>query len=108
MRIVVSLSKSMPVLLFALSCAQPVLAQMPAPPVADGPSGTEIRERWEPLGMIPVDEAGAGRRGYVLPGEGADVIRPGASRLTFHAVAANNFYREETRDFLITQRYEAH
>ena len=64
--------------------------------------------RWEPLGPIPVDQAGAGRRGYVLPSESADVAEPGAGAISIHAVAANNFYREETGSFLITQRAETH
>jgi len=63
---------------------------------------------WEPLGPIPVDQAGAGRRGYVLPVESAEVADPGAGAISLHAVAANNFYREETGNFLITQRAEAH
>jgi hypothetical protein len=63
---------------------------------------------WVPLGSVPVDQAGAGRRGYVLPVEDSDVALAGANKLAIHAVAANNFYREETTDFLITQRYETH
>ena len=63
---------------------------------------------WEPLGPIPVDQAGAGRRGYVLPSESADVTAPGANQWSFHVVAANTFYREETDHFLITQRFETH
>ena len=66
------------------------------------------RGSWEPLGAIPVDEAGAGRRGYVLPAENADVAAPGTNRFSVHFVAANDFYREETGSFLISQRSEAH
>jgi hypothetical protein len=40
--------------------------------------------------------------------EDANVTPPGRDRLGIHAVAANYFYREQTSDFLITQRYEAH
>jgi len=55
-----------------------------------------------------VDQAGTGRRGYALPAEGADVLEPGTSQIALHTVAANNFYREQTQDYLITQRYETH
>src|SRR5262245_6059986 len=64
--------------------------------------------QWEPLGPIPVDQAGAGRRGYVLPAETAEVAQPGADEISVHTVASNNFYREETSDFLISERYETH
>lgn len=110
MRSVVSLSKSIVVLAFALLSANPLSAQTqtPAPAVSDTLPTDDTVEPWEPLGAIPVDQAGAGRRGYVLPGESADVTRPGKGQLSFHTVAANNFYREETDGFLISQRFEAH
>jgi hypothetical protein len=63
---------------------------------------------WEPLGEIPVDQAGAGRRGYTLTGEAADVVLPGRDEITLHSVASNNFYREQTANFLVSQRYETH
>ncbi|MCC7416817.1 MAG: hypothetical protein IT176_06705 [Acidobacteria bacterium] len=65
-------------------------------------------QAWEPMGPLPVDQAGAGRRGYVIASDSAKVVPPGASRIALHAVAANNFFREETDAFLITQRYEVH
>jgi hypothetical protein len=96
----------MPLLVFALLLARPVVAQdrplsSAAAPRIDG-------AQWEPLGAIPVDQAGAGRRGYVLPGESTEITEPGADQVSFHAVAANTFYREQTGTFLISQRYEAH
>jgi hypothetical protein len=63
---------------------------------------------WEPSGQMPVDQAGAGRRGYVLSGESADVTAPGLGQISLHTLAENNFYREQTETFLITQRYETH
>ena len=57
---------------------------------------------------MPVDQAGAGLRGYGLAGDDASVSRPGAQRIGLHIVAANNFYREQTSDFQISQRYETH
>jgi hypothetical protein len=86
-----------------LLCAGPVVAQDTSPAVADLDAG-----HWEPLGLMPVDQAGAGLRGYALAGEDASVSRPGTQRIAFHIVAANNFYREQTSDFLISQRYETH
>ena len=91
------------VLLAVLALGQPVFAQNDVPP-----GGSAERGQWEPLGQIPVDQAGAGRRGYALPGEGADVAEPATSRIGVHTVAANNFFREATGDYLITQRYETH
>jgi hypothetical protein len=88
-------------------CATGAVAQeRPAANPSEG--STEALVGWEPLGPIPVDQAGAGRRGYVLAGEGAEITGPGANQLSFHTVAANNFYREERSDFLISQRFEAH
>lgn len=63
---------------------------------------------WDPLGAIPVDQAGTGRRGYVLPGDDATVTDGGADRITLHLVAANDFYREQTATLLVTERSEAH
>jgi hypothetical protein len=90
-------------LLVVLALGQPVFAQDGAPSSGSLDSGP-----WEPLGQIPVDQAGAGRRGYALAGEGAEVAEPGTSRIAVHTVASNNFFREQTGDFLITQRYETH
>jgi hypothetical protein len=87
------------IFLVLLSCAQPVVAQTTT---VDGPGP------WTPLGPIPVDQAGAGRRGYVLSSESTEVAEPGADQISLHVVAANSFYREETGDFLISQRAEAH
>ena len=63
---------------------------------------------WEPVGQIPVDQAGAGRRGYTLPGESADILDPGAKQLSIHSVTANDFYLENTNGLAISQRSEAH
>jgi hypothetical protein len=63
---------------------------------------------WAPLGAIPVDQAGGGRRGYVIAGDDSEVAADGANRLSIHTVVANNFYREQNDEFLITQRYETH
>jgi len=63
---------------------------------------------WTPLGALPVDQAGGGRRGYVMPGEDSDVTAEDTNRLSIHTVAANNFYREQSSEFLISQRYETH
>jgi hypothetical protein len=78
---------------FALAFAWPAAAQ---------------ETRWEPLGAIPVDQAGAGRRGYVLAPEGADVTQPGTDQISVHAVAGNNIYREQLGADLISQRFETH
>jgi hypothetical protein len=100
-------SKRIPLLIFVLLCAQSVGAQDRPSSSSSAASGGDFQQ-WEPLGPIPVDQAGAGRRGYVLPGESAEVTAPGASQFSFHTVAANDFFREEANGFLITQRYEAH
>lgn len=63
---------------------------------------------WDPLGAIPVDQAGTGRRGYVLPGDDATVTDAGADRIILHLVAANDFYREQTPTLLVTERSESH
>src|SRR5262245_49667038 len=68
----------------------------------------EFTGGWTPLGAIPVDQAGGGRRGYVTAGDDADVTAAGTNRLSIHTVLANNFYREQNNEFLITQRYETH
>jgi len=90
-------------LLCLLLAARPLFAQ-------DAPSGDRVvgGDGWEPLGQVPVDQAGSGRRGYALASEGSNVIAPGTDQISFHMVAANNFYREQTSDFLITERYETH
>src|SRR5437868_8964566 len=87
-------------------CATTVCAQDPDPAQRE-------RQRarpgaWEPFGQVPVDQAGAGRRGYSLPGESADVLDPQANQVSFHMVGANNFYIEHSGAFEITQRSETH
>jgi hypothetical protein len=81
-------------------------------PVAAQDRGTDAAVmtsgEWSPVGVVPVDQAGAGRRGYVLAGEGTDVAAPGAVDLSIHFVAANNFYREQNDSFSISQRFETH
>jgi len=72
------------------------------------PSATDQPQPWQPLGQVPVDQAGAGRRGYGIAGDSADVVEPGASELSFHGVAANNFYSEQSDRFAISQREETH
>jgi hypothetical protein len=90
-------------LLLALPAAAQDRSSSEAPPAAvDGPGS------WQPLGQVPVDQAGAGRRGYAVAGESADVAQPGESELSLHTVAANNFYREQTDPFSISQRDETH
>jgi hypothetical protein len=91
------------VFLLALAIGQPVFAQ-------DGAASTtpDASSQWQPLGQVPVDQAGAGRRGYTLAGESTDVAAPGTNQVSIHTVAANNFFREQTGDYLITQRYETH
>jgi hypothetical protein len=89
--------------LLVLAIGQPVFAQDGA-----APSTPEVTSQWQPLGQVPVDQAGAGRRGYALAGESTDVAAPGTTQISFHTVAANNFFREQTGDYLITQRYETH
>ena len=89
------------VLLLAIAFCQPVFAQ-------DGTTRLVPDGQWQPFGAIPVDQAGAGRRGYAFPGESADVTPSGENQIALHAVASNNFFREETGAFLITQRYETH
>lgn len=92
------------VFLLALIVASSVAGQdrPPASPSVDQPGS------WQPLGPMPVDQAGAGRRGYAIAGESADVALPGAGALSLHTVAANNFYRELASPFSISQRDETH
>ena len=83
----------------------------PAPPAGGltfQAAGDELSGRWVPLGPVPVDQAGAGRRGYVLPGEDSEVTAAGSNQFSIHAVAANNFFREQNSEFLVSQRYETH
>jgi hypothetical protein len=82
---------------------RPVAAQDGAPSSDAGRFGN-----WEPFGQIPVDQAGAGRRGYALAGESSEVTGPGLDQITFHTLAENNFYREQTDNFLVTERSETH
>jgi hypothetical protein len=102
-----SLPKLTSLLFSALLLARPVVAQDTPPSTIPAASIGEFAP-WEPLGLLPVDQAGAGLRGYSLPGESTDVTQPGANQLTVHTVVANNFYREQTTDLLISQRYETH
>jgi hypothetical protein len=64
--------------------------------------------RWEPFGPVPVDQAGAGRRGYSLAGESADVADPQSNGVSFHMVGANNFFVERSGAIDISQRSETH
>ena len=102
-----SLPKKTLLCLLVLLLARPVVAQ-DRPPSTESATKIDSLGAWEPLGPMPVDQAGAGRRGYVLPGESAEVTAPGAGEFSLHTVAANNFFREQTNNFLITQRYETH
>jgi hypothetical protein len=103
----VFLSKRIAFLFVVLLSAQFAAAQERA---VDGPSSSapSVDFGWQPLGPIPVDQAGSGRRGYVLSGESGEVTAPGANQISIHMVAANDFYREETDQFLISQRSETH
>ena len=92
----VPLSQRVCVLILTLVCARAAVAQE-----------SEFRP-WEPFGPVPVDQAGAGRRGYSLAGESADVLDPGTHQVSIHTVSANNFYIEASDAFSITQRFEAH
>lgn len=91
-----SLLKKACVLMLAALCARAAAAQE-----------AEFHP-WEPFGPIPVDQAGAGRRGYALPGESADVLDPGEKQLSIHTVGANDFYVEDSNGITISQRSEAH
>jgi hypothetical protein len=68
----------------------------------------DLSAGWSPIGAAPVDQAGAGRRGYVLSPEDSDITAAGTTRISIHAVAANNFYREQNREFLVSERFETH
>jgi hypothetical protein len=92
-------------LAFLALSAKPVLAQEESRVLS---SGVEAPVEWEPLGAPPVDQAGGGRRGYVMAAEGTDVAEAGTDEISFHAVAANNFYREQAADLQISQRHETH
>ena len=94
-------------LVFVALLARPVVAQ-DRPPTSVADIDIDGLGQWAPLGPIPVDQAGAGLRGYVLAGESTEVAEPGASQVSIHAVAANNFYREQAEHFSISQRYETH
>ena len=82
-----------------------VLARSASP---QGLPASEQSASWTPLGPAPVDQAGAGRRGYVLALEDSHVTGPGSKQFSIHTVAANNFYREQNTEFLVSQRYENH
>lgn len=93
------------VLAAALLLPNVALAQAPvSSPSAPPSSGGE--GNWEPLGQLPVDGAGAGRRGYTLPAEDTGVTPPGVNRFWLHAVMSNNLYGEETKNFRVSVRYE--
>ena len=94
-------------LVFAVLLARPVLAQE-QPPAEVPPADNGRAGQWAPVGPIPVDQAGAGLRGYALAGESTEVAEPGTDQVSLHAVAANNFYREQNGAFSISQRYETH
>jgi hypothetical protein len=88
---------------FVVLLARPVVAQDKPPE-----SGLTTDIEWAPLGQMPVDQAGAGLRGYMLAGESTEVAEPGGDQVSIHTVAANNFYREQNDNFSISQRYETH
>ena len=93
----------------ALLLASPVAAQeTPQRPPSEAAPPVDGSGSWQPLGQVPVDQAGGGLRGYAIPGETADVTQPGASELSLQTVAANNFYRELNDPLSVTQRDETH
>src|SRR5262245_28851030 len=97
----------------ALSIGRSLAAQDQSPantalPANAAAQSTVDAPQWQPFGFVPVDQGGAGRRGYVLPGESAVVAEPGVSLWSSQFVASNNFYREETDHFLVRQRAESH
>jgi len=96
-------------LVLALLLAAPGAAQDPQdrPPSETSPP-IDRSGSWQPLGQVPVDQAGGGLRGYAIPGESADVAEPGTGELSLQTVAANNFYRELNNPFSVTQRDETH
>ena len=103
-------------LLFVLLVTRSASAQnrasesLPAPAgkLTFGTASDELSGGWVPLGSVPVDQAGAGRRVYVLPGEDSEVTAGGSNQFSIHAVAANNFFHEQNSEFLVSQRYETH
>ena len=76
--------------------------------LAQSARAQETASSWIPLGPAPVDQAGTDGRGYVLPMEDSTVTADRSNVFSIHAVAANYFYREQVRDFLVSQRYETH
>jgi len=96
-------------LVFALLLSSPLFAQESRQPsTSEVTPSAERLESWQPLGEVPVDQAGGGLRGYAIPGEGADVAQPGAGTLSLQSVASNNFYRELANPFSVSQRDETH
>ncbi len=89
---------------------QSAQAAQPLPPASRMPFRMrgDLNGGWEPLGALPVDQAGASGRGYGLSGEDSHVTAAGSNQFAIHTVAANNFYREQNDEFLISQRYETH
>jgi hypothetical protein len=89
--------------------AAPALAQdQPAAASAETSAGFDGPGPWDPMGFVPVDQAGAGRRGYSISGESAAVLQPGATEFSLHTVAANNFYQDLNDPYSISQRDETH
>jgi hypothetical protein len=76
--------------------------------LAQSARAQQTASSWIPLGPAPVDQAGTDGRGYVLPMEDSTVTGDRSNVFSIHAVAANYFYREQVKDFLVTQRYETH
>jgi hypothetical protein len=97
-------SRTIILIVAALFVVRPASAQTTAPSDQTEEGG----RRWQPIGPAPVDQAGAGTRGYALPPETGAVADPGAGQLSVQTVVANNFYHEQTDSFVITQRYETH
>jgi hypothetical protein len=102
-----SLLKHTSLLLCSLLLARPVVAQDTPPSTLSAASVGELTP-WQPLGPAPVDQAGSGGRGYVLAGENADVVPPGAQELSLQSVIANYFYLETRNNLTISQRFETH
>ena len=94
--------------LLALACAHPLLAQDDERAQQERRGRSSLDNNWQPMGLVPVDQAGAGRRGYTLAGEGADVTNPQSNQVSIHMVGANNFYIEHSGAFDFTQRSETH
>lgn len=85
----------------------PAESQVLAPP-SNVRAPADVTRPWEPLGMLPVDQAGAGLRGYSIPGEGAETTAAGRAALFVHGVASNSFHYEGSSDIIMSQRYETH